>query len=199
LKVLFNANQWDSRIAANSAHLAGCIHASKRLYGQRERRSKVKRVLVEGVFVLASALILALAFISCAPETPEEEYQYDGFGMCADKTAGFPCFDTKCKAGDTAKGRAVFSCLDKKFTAPGTMNVYFLYKAKADTCYNAPSLDILVDGVLVGGFPFGCNDEGSGSISIAVTEGQTLDDISFELFSGDWASSVCIERITFTP
>jgi hypothetical protein len=132
-----------------------------------------------------------------------------GYGMCVNKTRYYYCYacsrtQTWCakEVGGqsivTATGVEVFDLLDLQLTAPSTMIISFTYDGSADSCYEKPYLEVIAGAQSVK-FSFDCNASGNDSISIGITDSQTINDISFVLFSGDWGSSVWIDAITFTP
>jgi len=128
----------------------------------------------------------------------------NGYGMCVNKTSGFSCLQSKCEKDldyssyIVATGVDVFDCLGLQLTAPATMTISFTYESNAYTCYNQPFLEVIA-GTQSEDFSFNCHASGNGSISIGILDGQTIDDISFRLSSGDWGSTVCIKTITFAP
>ena len=163
----------------------------------------MKKVLSRVVLFLALASIFALPFTSCQGE---EDSKPKGYGMCLATVNAqyFDCLQSRCgKKIDnssylTATGAEIFDCLDLQLTAPATMTIYFEYKAKANSCWDYPYLEVMA-GTKSESYSFNCNASGNSSISVAITNGLTINDISFGLSSGDWASSVCIKSITFTP
>lgn len=160
----------------------------------------MKKVKSRVVLIMALAFLSALLFTSCQGENSKPK----GYGLCVNKTSGFPCLEYRCgKTIDnsgylTATGAEVFDCLNIQFTAPATMTINFEYKAQAWSCWQEPYL-IVAAGTRWEKYSFDCSASGNGSISIAISDGLTVEDISFSLSSGDWGSSICIKSITFTP
>ncbi|MBN1325880.1 fibronectin type III domain-containing protein [Candidatus Falkowbacteria bacterium] len=128
---------------------------------------------------------------------------YDGYGMCVQKTSWFDCPESRCGFSThgssyiTTTGVEVLDCLNTTLIVPSTMTISFDYRARADTCYDEPVFEVMA-GLQSKNFSFDCNSSSYGSISIHISDTLTIDDISFGLESGDWASWICIESITFT-
>jgi Stigma-specific protein, Stig1 len=98
----------------------------------------------------------------------------------------------------TVTGSAVFGSLGTTLVAPSSMLVSFHYYTTANTCNNGglPYLE-----VYVGNNPYQqqlpCQSSGSSMIPATIPAGTGINDISFVIFSGDWALSVVIDSITF--
>jgi len=129
-----------------------------------------------------------------------------GFGMCVARVnlTNFHCIYPQCdKTLDnatnlTATGPEVFNCLVLSFDAPATMIVNISYHAEAGSCNGKPYLKIIA-GAYSQYFYFDCNATGTVSLSIPISAGLTINDISFELFAGDWAATVNIHDIVLSP
>ncbi|MCX6742617.1 MAG: fibronectin type III domain-containing protein [Candidatus Parcubacteria bacterium] len=131
-----------------------------------------------------------------------------GFSLCVARAnlGAFHCIYPECdKTLDnstylTATGTEVFNCLGLGlvFNVPVTMTVNFSYHAEAGSCFGQPYFEVKV-GTTVQDFYFDCNATGTSSISITIASGQSINDISFGLFTGDWAAAVNIHDVTLTP
>lgn len=132
--------------------------------------------------------------------------EWQGFGLCVTRINGgyFPCFNPECgQKLDNADyisvpAADVLNCLGVEFKAPSTMTINFYFQAQADSCFLQPYFEVKVGGVSEI-YSFDCNASASSSIIVTLADGQTIADISFGLFAGDWGSTVNIYDIVFFP
>ncbi len=163
------------------------------------------KTLKKGVFFYLAFCLLGTLSVSCDGDKPEKTYDCDGYGMCVQRTSGYACPESRCGYNSSnntaiaASATSVFDCLDESLVAPSTMTIVFSYQASANSgCYTRPNFAV-TNGIDTQSFSFDCHASGKSSISIDISAAQTIDDINFSLFSGDWAAWVGIESITFTP
>lgn len=138
--------------------------------------------------------------------TDSDMTYYHGYSLCPAKNSWYKCVAANCGAtyeqglADYATGTEVFNCLGESLHTLSTMTVTFYYKSWADSCYNQPILTVRV-GTQSVSFNYSCQTSpmAESTVSIAVPIGTTLNDISFDLTSGDWGAQVVITSITFTP
>ena len=165
----------------------------------RSQRRREMKNFTKAVSILIIALLLVWPLASCSDDDPP-----NGFAMSVNKANGYHGLEAECEknldgaVSITASGVEVLECVEIPLIAPSIMTVTFNYKASASTCYNRPCLEVLV-GDRVERYYFDCDSSGDGYISIELLAGQTLNDVSFVLHSGDWGSSVRIKEIVFTP
>ncbi len=130
---------------------------------------------------------------------------FPAYEMCVSKTPGFPCLSNALCSKNVdgaayldASASEVFTCLNIPLTVPAHITIFFKYRGRASSCYNKPYLAVYADGG-VPQYVFDCNSDGEDSISFDLGAGQTLANMKFQIFSGDWGSSVMIVNITLTP